>query len=36
MIHWIWLIPAVMAGGAIGVLMMCLCYISSWSDRNDH
>lgn len=24
MIHWIWLIPAVAIGGAIGVFAMCL------------
>ena len=35
MIHWLWLIPAFMFGGFVGVLIMALMSVSSRGDEND-
>jgi hypothetical protein len=32
MIHWIWLIPAAMLGGYIGVCAMALCVVAKRAD----
>ena len=31
MIHWLWLVPAFLAGGFMGVGVMCLMFISKES-----
>ena len=34
MIHWAWLIPAVMAGGMLGVTIMCALILSGEEDAD--
>ena len=33
MIHWLWIIPAMMFGGFMGVVVMSLCVVGSRSDK---
>lgn len=35
MIHWLWLIPAVIIGAGLGMLMLALCVASKESDKHE-
>ncbi len=35
MIHWLWLIPAAILGGLVGLIVTALCVIAKESDGND-